>query len=124
LLSTRASRKADKQSSEAQTASRAFNSQYHCVKLLRINNAQGISMQTVFNTNAPKKAANLSVNSELLNQAKALQINLSAVLERALAEAIRDKQRQQWLQDNLQSIKDYNQRVETEGCFSDSLRNF
>lgn len=81
-------------------------------------------MQTVFNTNAPKKAANLSVNSELLNQAKALQINLSAVLERALAEAIRDKQRQQWLQDNLQSIKDYNQRVETEGCFSDSLRNF
>jgi len=81
-------------------------------------------MQTVFNTNAPKKAANLSVNSELLNQAKALQINLSAVLERALAEAIRDKQRQQWLKDNLQSIEDYNQRVEAEGCFSDSLRNF
>lgn len=81
-------------------------------------------MQTVFNTNAPKRAANLSVNSELLNQAKALQINLSAILERALAEAIRDKQRQQWLQDNIQSIEDYNQRVEAEGCFSDSLRNF
>lgn len=81
-------------------------------------------MNTAFNPSAPKKAANLSVNSELLNQAKALHINLSATLERALAEAIRDKQRQQWLQDNQQAIEDYNQRIEAEGCFSDSLRSF
>jgi antitoxin CcdA len=81
-------------------------------------------MQTAFNPGAPKKAANLSVNSELLNLAKALHINLSATLERALAEAIRDKQRQQWLHDNRQSIEDYNRRIEAEGCFSDSLRNF
>jgi antitoxin CcdA len=81
-------------------------------------------MQTAFNPTAPKKAANLSVNSELLNQAKALHINLSATLERALAEAIRNKQLEQWLQDNQQSIEDYNQRIEAEGCFSDSLRSF
>lgn len=81
-------------------------------------------MQTAVNPTAPKKAANLSINSELLNQAKALHINLSATLERALAEAIRDKQRQQWLQENRQSIEDYNQRIEVEGCFSDSLRSF
>ena len=81
-------------------------------------------MQTAVNKTATKKAANLSINSELLNQAKALHINLSATLERALAEAIRDKQRQQWLQENGQSIADYNQRIEAEGCFSDSLRNF
>ena len=81
-------------------------------------------MQTAFNPGAPKKAANLSINSELLNQAKALQINLSATLEQALTERIRDKQRQQWLQDNQQAITQYNQRIEAEGCFSDSLRNF
>ncbi|ANE56611.1 MULTISPECIES: type II toxin-antitoxin system CcdA family antitoxin [Methylomonas] len=81
-------------------------------------------MQTAANKIATKKAANLSINSELLNQAKALHINLSATLERALAEAIREKQRQQWLQENGQSIEDYNQRIEAEGCFSDSLRNF
>ena len=81
-------------------------------------------MQTAFNPSAPKKAANLSINTDLLNQAKALQINLSATLERALAEAIRDKQRQQWLQENRQSIEDYNQRIEAEGCFSDSFRSF
>lgn len=81
-------------------------------------------MQTTFNPSAPKKAANLSINTDLLNQAKALQINLSATLEQALTELIRDKLRQQWLQDNQQAIMQYNQRVEAEGCFSDSLRNF
>jgi antitoxin CcdA len=81
-------------------------------------------MQFAFNTNAPKKAANLSVNSELLNQAKALHINLSATLERALAKAVHDKLRQQWLEDNQQSIASYNHRIESEGCFSDNLRNF
>ena len=81
-------------------------------------------MQPTFNSSAPKKAANLSINIDLLNQAKALHINLSATLEQALTEAIRDKQRQQWLQDNRQSILQYNQRMETEGCFSDGLRNF
>lgn len=81
-------------------------------------------MQPVFNPSAPKKAANLSINTDLLNQAKALQINLSATLERALTEAIRNKQRQQWLQDNQQSIENYNQRIEAESCFSDNLRSF
>ncbi len=81
-------------------------------------------MQTAFNHSAPKKAANLSINSDLLTQARALQINLSATLEQALTEAIRNKQREKWLQDNQQSIMQYNQRVEAEGCFSDSLRNF
>lgn len=81
-------------------------------------------MQTAVNPTAAKKAANLSINSELLSQAKALHINLSATLESALVEAIRDKQRQQWLQENRQAIEDYNQRIETEGCFSDSLRSF
>jgi antitoxin CcdA len=91
---------------------------------MRIANPDGNAMQPTFNTSAPKKAANLSINVELLNQAKALHINLSATLEQALTEIIRDKHRQQWLQDNQQSIMQYNQRVEAEGCFSDNLRNF
>jgi len=81
-------------------------------------------MHNTFNQRAPKKAANLSINSDLLNQAKGLQINLSATLEQALINVIREKQREQWLQDNRQSIGQYNQRIEDEGCFSDSLRNF
>lgn len=81
-------------------------------------------MQISISSAAPKKAANLSINSDLLQQAKVLQINLSATLERALIDAIREKQTQQWLQDNQQAIAQYNQRIEEEGCFSDSLRSF
>ncbi len=81
-------------------------------------------MQSTFNSNAAKKAANLSINSDLLNQAKTLKINLSATLEQALVQVIRDKQHQQWLQDNEQAIMEYNLRVESTGCFSDSLKNF
>jgi len=41
-------------------------------------------MQQIYDTNAPKKPINLSVNSDLLNKAKALKINLSATFEAAL----------------------------------------
>ncbi len=43
-----------------------------------------IRMQTLYDDKAPKKAANLSVNSDLLMRSKALNINLSSTLEQAL----------------------------------------
>lgn len=41
-------------------------------------------MHAIYDENAIKKASNLSINSDLLRQAKALNINLSATLEAAL----------------------------------------
>ena len=81
-------------------------------------------MHPAITPNAPKKSANLSINNDLLMQAKALHINLSATLEHALTEIVRNKHRQQWLEENKQGIMQYNQRIKAEGCFSDSLRNF
>jgi antitoxin CcdA len=37
-------------------------------------------MLPMYDSQAPKKATNLSINSDLLNRARALDINLSAVL--------------------------------------------
>lgn len=73
---------------------------------------------------APKKAANLSINAELLGKAKELGINLSATLEQALAEQIAARQRAQWMADNRPAIDAYNQHVEQHGTFSDGLRTF
>ena len=81
-------------------------------------------MPTAFNPQAPKRAANLSVNGDLLNKAKELNINLSATLEQALAEALKKKQREQWLAENRQAIHAYNEHVEAHGVFSDDLRSF
>lgn len=80
-------------------------------------------MRKALNT-SDKKAANLSISAELLRQAKDYKINLSATLEQALTEIVKQKQRQQWLQDNQQAIQAYNQRVEASGSFSDELRDF
>jgi antitoxin CcdA len=81
-------------------------------------------MSDFYNTNASKKAVNVSVNSDLLQQAKILNINLSATLEDELAHLIRQKQRAQWLDENRPALDDYNAFVEKHGVFSDGLRHF
>lgn len=81
-------------------------------------------MNYAYNTQAPKKATNVSINSDLLEKAKGLNINLSATLERALADQLRTEQRAQWLRENADAIQAYNQFVETNGTFSDSVRKF
>jgi antitoxin CcdA len=77
-----------------------------------------------FNPVGPKKSANLSINAELLLQAKQLNINLSQTLERHLAEIVRQAKREQWLAENKGALDEYNRRIESRGTFSDGLRRF
>lgn len=81
-------------------------------------------MNYIYNTKALKKPTNVSINSDLLEKAKSLNINLSATLEHALAEQLRTERRAQWLRENADAIQAYNQFVETNGTFSDSVRKF
>ncbi|GAB1408451.1 hypothetical protein MASR1M8_23700 [Thermomonas brevis] len=71
-----------------------------------------------------KRAANVSINEGLLRDAKALDINLSATLERALEQEVRARRREQWLEDNREAIAAYNARIERDGVWSDGLRGF
>lgn len=73
---------------------------------------------------ALKRATNLTVNAEILAQAKVLGINLSAVLEEALIEALRAKKRDKWLEDNTAAIATYNEQVEQHGVFGAAGRTF
>lgn len=79
---------------------------------------------TIFDSDAPKKSANLSINADLLQQAKRLNIILSQTLERHLAEIIRQAQRSQWLAENGNALEEYNRRIESHGVFSDGSRRF
>ncbi|MDO8272811.1 MAG: type II toxin-antitoxin system CcdA family antitoxin [Gammaproteobacteria bacterium] len=81
-------------------------------------------MSHAYNIQAPKKPTNVSINSDLLEKARTLGINLSATLEQALAEQLRVEQRAQWLKENADAIKAYNKFVESNGTFSDSVRKF
>ena len=84
----------------------------------------GLVVHHLYNTKASKKSANLSVNSDLLVQAKAHGINLSLTLEVALVEAISEHRRRLWLEDNREAIESYNEHVEKNGVFGDGIRGF
>ena len=81
-------------------------------------------MQINYDTQAPKRATNLSINSDLINQARALNINLSAAFEKTLAALVKTNQQQVWLAENQKAIDVYNQHIDENGVFSDTLRTF
>jgi antitoxin CcdA len=67
---------------------------------------------------------NLTVDANLLREARDQDINLSATLERALAEELRRSRRERWLADNQEGIEAYNELVDQHGAFADTLRSF
>lgn len=81
-------------------------------------------MATIPSAAAPKRPTNLSLNSELLSQARSLGINLSAALEEALVEIVRRKRAEVWLEENRAATDAYNEHVERHGVFSEGLRGF
>ena len=84
----------------------------------------GATVAEVFDASAPKRPTNVSVNADLLRQARELNINLSQALEERLTERILAARQRRWLDENKVAIEDYNRRVEQEGVFSDGLRRF
>ena len=81
-------------------------------------------MNLAYNSEAPKRATNLSINSDLLQKAKSYNINLSKSFESHLNELVKKKEEERWKEENLQAIASFNERVEKQGVFSDGLRSF
>lgn len=78
----------------------------------------------LYDKNAPRKATNLTVNADLLAQARSMNINISSVLEAALIETLKKEKRSEWLRENEDSIQAYNAVVDQNGVFSDGNRTF
>lgn len=79
-------------------------------------------MAAVYDTTAPKKATNLTLNSDLVEQARARGINLSATLETALAQLVLSAKQEEWVEQNREAIERLNKMVEEHGTFADSHR--
>jgi len=79
-------------------------------------------MSYVYSIDAPKKATNLSINSDLLRQAKEYGINLSATLEASLEALIRKEKEKRWLEENREAIKAYNEQVRKHGTIGQRVR--
>jgi antitoxin CcdA len=71
---------------------------------------------------APKKPVNLSINSDLLRQARELKVNLSKELEERLVEILREERARRWQEDNREAIEAHNRLIEKYGLFNDIRR--
>jgi len=81
-------------------------------------------MSAIYDETAIKKATNVTINSDLLQKAKSYKINISKNFEAYLAEVVRKREEQQWLEENKSAIDAVNKRIEKEGLFSDEHRRF
>ena len=76
------------------------------------------------NRSVAKRATNVSIRGDLLDAAREAGVNLSASLERALAEELASVRRARWREENRDAIAAYNEYVEAHGAFSDGVRSF
>jgi antitoxin CcdA len=73
---------------------------------------------------ATRKLTKVSVNSELLEKAHELGVDLATTLEAALALEVHKRQWEAWLEENREAIEAYNELVAEKGVFSVGLRGF
>ena len=66
-------------------------------------------------SSAPKTATNVSLNAELLDEAKKLGVNVSRACERGLALQIAEIRARRWLDENREAIDSSNAFVEKHG---------
>ena len=78
-----------------------------------------ITNQTVL-----KKATNITLSVDVLNEAKALGINISQTCDQYLRELVKNERERRWQQDNAEFIAAYNQTVEQEGLPLEQWQSF
>jgi antitoxin CcdA len=71
-----------------------------------------------------RKATNVSLPLELVEEARRLDINLSRACEIGLAKAVADARAKAWLDENREALQGSNDWVENNGLPLASLRRF
>jgi antitoxin CcdA len=69
-----------------------------------------------------KRAVNLFVDTELLDEARRLEINISETLERRLRSIVKAEQEKAWLRENETAIASINGFIEQHGLLASRLR--
>ncbi|MBU3575890.1 type II toxin-antitoxin system CcdA family antitoxin [Polynucleobacter sp. UK-Mo-2m-Kol15] len=71
-----------------------------------------------------KKATNLTLNTEVLAEAKKLGINISKACDAFLESLVRQEKERLWRLENADFIASYNKTIEDEGLPLESWRTF
>lgn len=71
-----------------------------------------------------RKPTNVTARADLVEEAKAMGVNLSDVFEAALRDAVRERRRAEWTEANREAFAAHDAFVETHGVYSDGKRLF
>jgi len=96
---------------------------------MRMTKHFGDSARTFRRDEAPakpprKRAANVSIDEEILAEAKKLGINLSQTLETELRERVRQAKIDRWSEENKKAIDSYNRFIAENGIWSEEYRKW
>ncbi|MDP2786076.1 MAG: type II toxin-antitoxin system CcdA family antitoxin [Sulfurimicrobium sp.] len=75
-------------------------------------------------TSTSKKATNITLSADVLNEAKSLGINISQACDQFLRELVRQEQERRWQAENAEFIAAYNAGVERDGLPLEAWRTF
>ena len=71
-----------------------------------------------------RRAANLSIDAALLDEARALGINLSGAAQDGIRSAISTEKARRWKEENAEAIRSSNEYVEKNGLPLEKYRMF
>jgi antitoxin CcdA len=92
--------------------------------LIKVNAMSSTASPSVRRASRTKRAANLSISSDLLDDAKALGINVSQVCDAYLRQVVQHEQALRWRSEYAAFIAAYNHDLDANGLPLDEWRSF
>lgn len=71
-----------------------------------------------------KRATNLTLSVDVLEAAKAMDINISQLCDAYLRDVVRREQERRWREEHAEFVNAYNATIEAEGLPLDEWRSF
>lgn len=62
-----------------------------------------------------RRPVNLTIRSDLLNEAKTLKLNASKAAEAGISLAIKEARAKEWLRENKEALRTHNKRISKNG---------
>ncbi|QDZ01401.1 type II toxin-antitoxin system CcdA family antitoxin [Nitratireductor mangrovi] len=72
-------------------------------------------MPASFSANRSRRPANLSIDADLMAEAKALDINVSRAAETGIARAVAEEKGRRWKAENAEALRGWNEWVRKNG---------
>ncbi|MFZ5442024.1 MAG: type II toxin-antitoxin system CcdA family antitoxin [Myxococcota bacterium] len=71
-----------------------------------------------------RRATNLSLDQNLVAEARALDLNLSRIVEERLREVVREERARRWLEENKEGFDAFARFIEKNGIFNEDEREW